>query len=52
METNVTKKGFWMMVEEPVDETNETKSAQDHASQNVEKETFRDTYDFYPDFGF
>lgn len=49
METNnTTTKGCWMMIEEPIEET---KSAQEHP-QNTDEETFRDTYDFYPDAGF
>ena len=49
METNTTpKNGFWIMIEEP--QLDENVSAE--SNQPKESETFRDTYDFYPDSGF
>ncbi|MFT3796414.1 hypothetical protein [Flavobacterium sp.] len=52
METNNTAKGFWMMIEEPIEETLETQSTQENNFPNTDTETFKDSYDFYPDSGF
>lgn len=50
METNTTPKhGLWLMTEEPIDFANESTPTE---NSQKETETFRDTYEFYPDSGF
>lgn len=50
METNTTQKdGFWIMTEEPIDFANESALPENNLPK---AETFRDTYEFYPDSGF
>jgi hypothetical protein len=45
MKTMTTpKEGLWIMVEEPIEEPTEN-------TQPAQSDSFRDTYDYFPDFG-